>query len=589
MKKFVLNILLYFSCFIGFSQANTTIEKKVFEIHVVINTVYNIPTFDTKEKETKVIDESELKSKMQLILHGKIKIQYLVCEERLLTAIAQLEIDSIEMPEQYNYLTSYLKKPFKLFYNKQQLIESVSFSDNMPIEARQIMNHFLSYMKFPILKKNEIEIVEEDRNGFFTANYKKEKRNQKWLKKSLGYKLNRNNPLTEHLQELNGEIFSVNNLFFDSLKMYEKILTLFNNRLTNITTTNFICRSLKNDSLQKSLTSLDSFQYFISDNKYTLSNYITEKESQTEMSKSLLKEETYADLCMEINKYKLRNTKTDSLYLYDKLAALFYLQPTYIDTAFYYLSKTNNKSLEHQIFVKALCKASTPNSLRLIATIISNNKMDVPYMYFIYESLVFTKHPTRLLYDTIYKIAFENEQMVIAKPMRYLCGSLLFNIKKSDPVLVRDLLTQLINQPYFKNNEDELLILIGNVGMESSETMIDSYVKNNNETLRAKAYLAYRNILNDNVCSKLINALSIEKENAVLSTIIYSLQYQNFDQKIMDRCLLSFSYMKDEINQIDFIKLIRLHGSKLIGVEAFLLSIENGNYGQKVKEVAQNN
>jgi hypothetical protein len=587
MVKIILFILLCSLCFKVNSQSNSMLESKLYDLHLDINTLYNIPTFNSVYKENKILDERLLKSKMKLVIHAKLQMQFLVSSNALLNAVGVLKIDSVEMPEKYKFLLSFLEKPFKLFYSKQQLIESVVFSDNMPIEARQIMNHFLSYMQFPILKKNEIEIVEEDRNGFFTSNYIKDKRNKKWLKKSLGYKLNRNNPLTEHLQALNGEVFSVNSLFFDSLKMHEKLSTSFNNELTNITITNFICKSLKNEWIQKYFTSLDSLKYSRNDNKYTLSNFITEKESQTQMSKSLLREETYFDLCIMIEKYKLTNTKIDSLYLYDKLAALFYLQPTYIDTAIYFLSKTNNKSLGHQIFLKALCKVSTSKALNAVATIISKSKQDIPYIYFIYESLLFTKHPTGSLYDTVFKIAFENVQNEIAKPMRYLCSSLLFNIKKDDVNLAKHLLSELVNQSYFKVNEEELLVILGNVGLETSENIIDKYVKNKNKDIRTKAYLAFRNILNDNVCNKLLYALSIEKEKEVLSSIIYSLQYQNFHQKIINKCLHSFRYMKDETNQIDFIKLIRLHGSKLIGVEAFLLSIENGNYGQKVKAVAQ--
>ncbi len=558
-----------------------------YRVQLLVKTKYNVSSLnDFNANESKQRPES-LTSSIALLLMGRLHLDMMQNNNSDKTAICVLELDSIQLPVEFSFAIAALKKPLCIRFREHGQILSIVFAKEVPVESRQIITHLLSYIQVPNLKNKIQQGQEQDRNGIFNALYKQNLKGQ-WIKSSLGYIPNPNSSFTSFEHNLCSTI-NVNNVGdMQSVQLFEKVITFLNKKITAYTESYFNCELLSDDKATKP----EIFDHFtlkeFSKDTFALSNCISEKELETHLFENTLKKENYSELKQKLLGNKNGFSHADSFHLYESFAALFYLHENTVDSATGLLQNTERESFEHRTIIKALCKASTNKSLALTGKLLIENLNEPGYTYFIYQQLVFTKHPSVDMLQLIDSLVFVDLWSPSATTIRFLFSSLIGGIRKRDVNLANKYAEKLLSNPYFKTNTDELIKIIGNIGLEETLPKIDSLLNMHSGADRAKIFSALRNTRSDQIFQRLVIELKNSDNYLAQAGILFSLQYQLINEKNLNSLLSSYEFVNTEADRVSFLKILMNTRIKNSAIDTFIKKILLNNKSKAIEEAIAN-
>ena len=421
------------------------------------------------------------------------KDSLLICYQ---LANPKLDIKTEGVSMQLDAILKDLIKPVFVSTTKHSKIGLLKFDTGVSETAVGLYKDMLSRMQFvkPPRQSKTWQATEENPQGTYVAEYQLEttdSSNIRYTKNVVDYltytsKKENQESLIDNNTTIETDAFGGLKRIYTSeaqiMLQYKDTLSVLGSKVSIFLSSE---KKIKNDVVQQLLVLEKSKKY---SQNTTLSEGVSDEDIRKMSYQETLAADTWETLIQKLSAMNdLKKALDENLDL--KFRALFYLQPTYCNTAVSYL----NNHLEHTIAFKVLSTAlaitETPSATNAIAMLLEKNKGNEDLMRILIPVLTTTEYPTPLAIKVLKSIAFgpeESQGYFIKSTTQLALGGMANQLRSSDSLQAEKLTLYLMEKMKFKKDTIQHILVLGNTGSPKIFPFIKSLVEHSKTSEQAK-------------------------------------------------------------------------------------------------------
>jgi hypothetical protein len=269
-----------------------------------------------------------------------------------------------------------------------------------------------------------------------------------------------------------------------------------------------------------------------------LSNEMLMQQQESRALEKVLGADTVDSLQTQLRSADPKGQK-DNMPIYNKLKALFVLQPKSVDAFAPALLEYDRLDDRFSMVATALTAVGTPDAQRVLRESIANLDGDETKKQRLIPNLSFTHIPTVESEDFLRNLAQTDSSPVIRGTAHRALGTVAHNLREQDPARVENIFkeyTGALGKAQTTKEITDTLDVLGNIGIPEQLDSTSSLLRHQDPGVRERAYNSLRHIQDLRATEILIQALSDETIPKVREVIAEALSYQTLqDASWIDR------------------------------------------------------